>query len=74
MLQKHGEKYVCIDHEDGWSTLYAHCSEVKVKSGQSIQRGEVIGESGATGRVTGPHLHFELMHDGIYTNPEFYLA
>ena len=67
-------KYVCIDHEDGWRSLYAHCSDVKVTSGQRIQRGEVIGESGATGRVTGPHLHFELMHDGIYTNPEFYLA
>lgn len=67
-------KYICIDHEEGWSTLYAHCSEVYVSSGQEVKGGNVIGASGSTGRVTGPHLHFELMCNGNYTNPEFYFA
>ena len=67
-------KYICVTHDDGWRTLYAHCSVINVTSGQEIRMGQTIGESGSTGRVTGPHLHFELMHDGVYTNPEFYLA
>ena len=67
-------KYICIEHEDGWRTLYAHCSSVSVKTGQRIQMGDRIGESGQTGRVTGPHLHFELICDGVYTNPEFFLT
>ncbi len=66
--------YICIDHEGGWRTLYAHCSAVNVVSGQKVSMGEMIGESGQTGRVTGPHLHFELQCNGLYTNPEFFLA
>lgn len=66
--------YICIDHEGGWRTLYAHCSAVNVVSGQQVSMGEMIGESGQTGRVTGPHLHFELQCNGLYTNPEFFLA
>ena len=67
-------KYIILEHQDGWRTLYAHCSETAVTAGQSVQMGEFIGESGQTGRVTGPHLHFELMCEGMYTNPEFFLA
>lgn len=64
--------YIRISHDGGWSTLYAHCSETFVQAGQSVTKGEKIALAGATGEVTGPHLHFELLHDGIYTNPEFF--
>ncbi len=65
--------YICVDHGSGWETLYAHCSKITVSSNQTVSKGEILGQSGSTGRVTGPHLHFELMHNDIYTNPEFFL-
>ena len=64
--------YIRVSHADGWSTLYAHCSETFVQPGQQVTKGERIALAGATGEVTGPHLHFELLHNGIYTNPEFF--
>lgn len=64
--------YIRISHDGGWSTLYAHCSQTYVQAGQQVVMGEKIALAGATGEVTGPHLHFELLHDGIYTNPEFF--
>ena len=66
--------YVIVEHENDWQTLYAHCSEILVYSGQSVSMGYVIAKSGATGEVTGPHLHFELRKDGTFYNPEFWLA
>ena len=66
--------YVKIDHGNGYVTLYGHCSELLVSAGQTVQRGERIALVGATGQATGPHLHVERMHDGVYLNPEFYLA
>lgn len=63
---------VIIDHGDGFSTLYAHCSQILVNQGDKVKRGDKIALSGHSGRVTGPHLHFELMHSGKYLNPEFY--
>lgn len=66
--------YVIVEHENDWQTLYAHCSEILVYSGQSVSMGDVIAKSGATGEVTGPHLHFELRKDGTFYNPEFWLA
>ena len=67
-------KYICVDHKDGWKSLYAHCSDTEVTVGQCVSMGDMIGKSGQTGRVTGPHLHFELMCNGYYTNPEFFFA
>lgn len=64
--------YIRISHDGGWSTLYAHCSETYVQAGQTVTKGEKIALAGDTGNVTGPHLHFELLHSGIYTNPEFF--
>lgn len=64
--------YMIIDHEGGYQTLYAHCSEL-LKSGGEVKRGDVIALVGQTGAATGPHLHFELTCDGVYLNPEFYL-
>lgn len=65
-------KYVMIDHANGYSTLYAHCSELCRNCG-AVKRGDVIAKVGATGAATGPHLHFELMQSDTYLNPEFYL-
>lgn len=51
-------KWILIDHANGLSTLYAHLSHVSVQAGQKVSTGEIIGYTGATGYVTGPHLHF----------------
>ena len=66
--------YVKIRHADGYTTLYGHCSKLLVRGGETVTMGQEIALVGATGKATGPHLHFELMHDGYYYNPEFYLA
>lgn len=65
--------YVKVDHGGGFVTLYGHCSERLVSEGERVQRGQTIALVGSTGQSTGPHLHFELIHDGVYLNPEFYL-
>lgn len=65
--------YISIDHGDGWQSLYAHCSQLDVSAGQSVKCGDQIGLVGATGLVTGPHLHIELTHNGVYINPEYYI-
>lgn len=59
---------VIIDHGGGMRTLYAHLSRIG-KSGGSVSRGEIIGQSGATGAVTAPHLHFEVHINGTPVNP-----
>lgn len=67
-------KYVTVNHENGVSTLYAHCSAVKVKSGAEVKKGETVACVGSTGNATGAHLHFEI-HDGEeYLNPVYYLV
>jgi murein DD-endopeptidase MepM/ murein hydrolase activator NlpD len=58
-----------IDHGNDFTTRYAHCSRVLVTVGQVVQRGSKIAESGATGRATGPHLHFEVRYRGVAQNP-----
>lgn len=61
-------KYIMIK-TDNIVTLYAHCSELKVKKGQKVKQGELIGKVGSTGWATGPHLHFEIRLDGRLVNP-----
>ena len=65
--------YVCIDHGNGLSTLYGHCSQLLARVGQTVQAGDIIALSGSTGRSTGPHLHFEVRVNGERTNPRAYL-
>jgi len=66
---------VDIDHGNDLVTRYAHLSKVLVKEGDLVQRGRRIGDSGSTGRSTGPHLHFEVRYRGVAQNPmKFLLA
>lgn len=65
--------YITVEHEGGWKSLYAHCSKLYVSSGEKVETGQLIALVGETGLATGPHLHFELSHNGIYTNPEYYV-
>ena len=54
-------------------TLYAHCKTLYVKEGEEIKQGQQIAEAGATGNVTGAHLHFEIRRNNRYVNPEYVL-
>jgi len=65
--------YVIISHGNGVQTLYAHCSQLLVKKGQTVTQGEAIAKVGSTGRSTGNHLHFEVRKNGITYNPQNYV-
>jgi len=64
---------VVIDHGNGFRTLYAHLSRIYVKVGQTVKRGDLLGQMGSTGRSTGVHLHFEIIKNGVYVDPLGYL-
>ncbi len=63
---------VLIDHGFGYKTRYAHLKTVYVSEGMQVKRGECIGESGNTGKSTGPHVHYEVMYRSRYVNPVNY--
>ncbi len=65
--------YLILTHEGGYATIYAHLSDFAVTEGEMVSIGQVIGYVGQTGKATGPHLHFELLCDDIYINPEYYV-
>ena len=65
--------YLVIEHENGFATLYGHLSAIDVEEGDTVKAGEQIGQIGATGFATGPHLHFEVRVNGQHTDPEIYL-
>ena len=62
-------KYVRIDHENGYETLYAHASDISVELGEEVRKNEVIALSGSTGESTAPHLHFEIWFEGETVDP-----
>ena len=66
-------KYLIISHGNGWTTQYFHCSEVLATGGSRVEKGQVVAAVGHTGAATGPHLHFELIRDGVYHDPGLYL-
>ncbi len=64
---------VVIDHGNGFVTYYAHLYGFYVNAGESVERGQLIGARGSTGRSTGPHLHFEIRYKGVLRNPISFL-
>lgn len=67
-------RLVIVDHGAGVQTYYAHLSRLDVIAGQAIRRGEIVGRLGGSGRVTAPHLHYEIRTGGSPINPYNYLA
>lgn len=65
-------KCIVINHGYGYKTLYGHLNDFKVRQGQKIKRGELIGLVGSTGKSTGPHLHYEVIKNGQKVNPIAY--
>ncbi|MBN2411475.1 peptidoglycan DD-metalloendopeptidase family protein [candidate division KSB1 bacterium] len=66
-------KYIILQHQDGFKTLYAHLDNINVKEGQNVKTGQIIGQLGNTGQSTGPHLHFELIHQDEHKDPSDYI-
>jgi murein DD-endopeptidase MepM/ murein hydrolase activator NlpD len=64
---------IIVDHANGYSSYYAHLSQMYVMLGQQVERGQVIGAVGSTGNSTGPHLHLEIRYNGVEQNPLVYL-
>ncbi len=73
-LQYYSGNLVMIDHGQGMITSYAHLSDIRVKEGQEVKAGQFIGYAGATGRVSGPHLHLSLILQGYSVDIEPLLA
>lgn len=72
-----GEDYglmVIVDHGNGLKTWYAHLLRAMVRIGTKLRQGQVFAKVGASGKVTGPHLHFEVRSDGVAQNPRYYLS
>ena len=65
---------VILEHEGGVETRYAHMSKIGVKTGDTVKKGDIVGEVGSTGRSTGPHLHFEVRVNGSPVDPQKYIG
>lgn len=65
--------YIIIDHSLGIRTLYAHLNEILVDEQARVDKGELIGRMGSTGRSTGPHLHYEVHKNGVPVDPQAYI-
>lgn len=65
-------KFIVIDHGNGYQTAYGHLNRIDVREGASVTKGQPIGQVGATGRATAPHLHYEVRQDGQPVDPSDY--
>ena len=66
-------KIIIIKHDNGYETRYAHLSVISTNVGEHVNKGDLIGKTGNSGRTTGPHLHFEIRENGVPKNPMKYL-
>lgn len=66
--------YVMIDHGEGYETLYAHNSQVVVSVGDYVEQGQLIAYVGMTGNTSGPHIHFEVLENGVVRDPKIYVG
>lgn len=73
-IEKKKGNYIVIKHNDAYSTFYSHLKSMAVKTGDHIEKGQVIGYVGCSGRSTGPHLHYEIHKKGEKVNPQDYLT
>lgn len=65
---------IVIKHSNGFTSHYGHCSKIRVRTGQRVNIGEVIGAVGSTGLSTAPHLHFEIRINGVPQDPERFIT
>jgi murein DD-endopeptidase MepM/ murein hydrolase activator NlpD len=62
-------KMVIVEYDGRWASLYAHLDKIQIKQGQVVEKGQTVGTMGRTGRATGVHLHFELLHSQRPVDP-----
>lgn len=72
MMNGYG-KVIEVDHGNGFRTKYAHLNAVYVNAGDRVSQGQAIGEVGSTGRSTGPHLHYEILYEGVNVDPMVFI-
>ena len=66
-------KFILLDHGKGLKSIFIHLDEILVEKGQMVNKGDLIGKIGSTGKSTGPHLHWSLLLSKTYVNPEYFL-
>ena len=66
-------KFILLDHGKGLKSIFIHLDEILVEKGQVVNKGDLIGKIGSTGKSTGPHLHWSLLLSKTYVNPEYFL-
>ena len=67
-------KTIFVDHGNGLITMYCHLERIDVKTGESVNKGQLLGLSGKTGRATGPHLHWSVVLNGAMVDPELFIS